>query len=81
MRYFLLNEKDKEDIFSAVKILNIKFLELFLKREILTEFLEKEIAKMEEKSRREIKEQMEYAIKNKARQKKILDQKHEDDTF
>lgn len=80
MRYFLLNQKDEEDIIIAVRLLNIKLLELFLEREITPDFMEKELAKMKAKSKRERKDKMENAIK-KNEIRKILDQEYESIIF
>lgn len=81
MRYFLLNEKDQDEIFSAVRSLNITLLELFIKKEILTESVEKEVVKMKARSKRERKYQMEYAMKKQNEEKKLLDQEYDNIIF
>ena len=81
MRYFLLNEKDQEDILLAVRILNIKLLELFLAREVMPYCVEQELAKIKAKSKRERKDKMENAIKKQNEVKKTLDQEYENIVF
>jgi hypothetical protein len=81
MRHFLLTEKDQEDILSAVRSLNIKLLELFLKREFSTESVKQEVLKMKARSRRERKDQMEYSIKKQNEARKVLDQEYENVIF
>jgi hypothetical protein len=81
MRYFLLNEKDQEDILSAIRILNIKLLELFLERELMPYFVEQELKKMKARSKRERKDKLENTIKKQNEIKKILDQEYESISF
>jgi hypothetical protein len=71
MRHFLLNDRDQENLLDAIRQLDKKIHEVFMEREISTEFLDEEIVAAKARGRRDRKEQWE----NELRLKRFLDER------